>query len=63
MSVDRKSQRMNVIYVMPGAAEGKPENVFYSPDGEGRVFFDTVNEAKGETGIEKVIRLLEDPKD
>lgn len=63
MSVTRKSQRKNVIYVLPGAAEGKPESVFFTDDGEGRVFFDTVNEAKDETGITKVIHLLEDPED
>lgn len=63
MSVDRKSQRMNVIYVTPRAAEGKPEGVFFTPDGEGRTYFDTVNEAKDETGLTKVIRLLEEPKD
>lgn len=63
MSASSNSYRMNVIYVMPGAAEGKRENVFYTPDGRGRVYFDTVNEAKDETGITKVIYLLEDPED
>lgn len=63
MSVTRKTQKTGVIYVTPRAAEGAPESVFYTPDGEGRVYFDTVNEAQDETGITKVIRLLEDPKD
>lgn len=54
---------MNVIYVTPGAAEGKPESVFVTPDGEGRHYYDTVNEAQDDTGITKVIRLLEYPED
>lgn len=63
MSVTRKSQKTDVIYVTPGAAEGQPESVFFTPDGEGRCWYDTVNEAKEDTGITKVIYLLSNPED
>lgn len=63
MSVTRKNQKTGVIYVTPGAAEGQSECVFFTPDGEGRLWFDTVNEAKEETGLTKVIYLLDDPED
>lgn len=63
MSVTRKSQKTDVIYVTPGAEQGAEGLVFFSPDGKGRVWYDTVNEAKEETGLTKVIYLLEDPED
>lgn len=57
MAQRRANMKMDVLYVLPGAAEGKPEQVFYTPDGEGRVFFDTVEKARDETGIDKVIHV------
>lgn len=57
MGMIRKTQRLDTIYVTPGQA------VFVSPDGEGRVWYDTVNEAKSETGLTKVVYLLESPED
>jgi hypothetical protein len=57
MGMTRKTQQEGVIYVTPN------REVFASPDGEGRVWFDTVNEAKGETGLTKVVYLLEAPED
>ena len=51
------NMKTNVIYVTPS------ELVYHTPDGVGRVFFDTVNEAKDETGKTKVIYLLTEPED
>jgi hypothetical protein len=63
MSVTRKTQEMGVIYVTPGAENGEPESVFFTPDGLGRIWFDTVEEAHRETGIAKVIHLMSEPDD
>lgn len=63
MSVTRKSQKLDVIYVTPGAEKGEPESVFFTPDGEGRCWYDTVNEAKEDTGLTKVIYLMSNPED
>lgn len=63
MSVTRNSQQMGVIYVTPRAANDEPMSVFFTPDGVGRVWFDTVAEALRETGIPKVIYLTSEPAD
>lgn len=63
MSVTRKSQQMGVIYVTPRAADGERMSVFFTPDGVGRVWFDTVTEALRETGISKVAYLISEPAD
>lgn len=64
MSIKRNTQQTERIYVNPAAAEGVPQNVFVvNDDGEGRHYFDTVNEAKEETGHTKVIYLLEEAAD
>lgn len=63
MSVTRKSQEMGVIYVTPGAANDEPESVFFTPDGLGRIWFDTVEEARQQTGITKVVHLMSEPDD
>lgn len=57
MAQSRAHMKMDVLYVLPGAAEGKPEQVFYTSDGVGRTFFDTVEEARDETGIDKVVHV------
>lgn len=53
--------RTDVIYhwVSP---DGDDEMYFYSPDGEGRVFFDSLKEAKENSGITSIINIdiLED---
>jgi hypothetical protein len=63
MSVTRKSQKTDTIYVTPGLAKGEEESVFFTPDGEGRSYFNTVEEAKDETGITKVVTLMSYPDD
>lgn len=63
MSVTRKSQQMGIIYVTPRAERDEPNSVFFTPDGVGRVWFDTVAEAQRETGIPKVIYLISEPDD
>jgi len=58
MGLTRAQQREGIIYVTPS------QSVFcVHPDGEGRVWFENVNEAKGDTGNSKVIYLLEQPED
>lgn len=44
------------IYVTPS------ELVYFTPDGVGRVYFETVNEAKDETGLDKVVFLIFEPE-
>lgn len=63
MSVTRKTQQMGIIYVTPRAENDEPNSVFFTPDGVGRVWFDTVEEAHRETGIPKVIYLISEPDD
>lgn len=63
MTVTRKTQREDVLYVTPRYSEGKDSCVFYTPDGEGRFYFDTIETAMDETGITKVVRLSGEPKD
>jgi hypothetical protein len=63
MSVTRKTQQVDTIYVTPGAENGEPESVFFTPDGVGRIWFDTVDEAKNETGITKIVYLMSEPDD
>lgn len=59
----KRNHRMEVIYVTPRGREGEPSGVFVSPDGEGRTWYDTVEEAKDDTGITKVVNLAEHPED
>lgn len=63
MTVARKTQRLDVIYVTPRHTEGKDSGVFYTPDGEGRYYYDTIEEAMEASGLTKVIRLDAEPKD
>ena len=63
MSVTRKSQKTDTIYVLPGAEFGDPESVFFTPDGEGRIWFDTLTEAIEQTGITSVEYLMSNPDD
>lgn len=63
MSVSRKSQQLGIIYVTPRAENDEPNSVFFTPDGVGRVWFDTVAEAQRETGIPKAIYLISEPDD
>jgi hypothetical protein len=53
MGITRKQQGMNRIYIQPDGT------CFVSPDGEGRVWFDTVKEAREETGIVKTLQLAD----
>jgi hypothetical protein len=62
MSVSRKNQKLNVIYVVtPRVEKGLDEGVFFTPDGEGRIWFKSVEEAKEETGLTKVVHLDSEP--
>jgi hypothetical protein len=63
MSVTRKTQQVGIIYVTPRAENDEPQSVFFTPDGVGRVWYDTVAEAQRETGILKVIYLMSEPED
>lgn len=51
MSITRKRQGTSYIYIQPDGT------CFFSPDGEGRVFFDTVEEAREESGLTRTLRL------
>lgn len=35
----------------------RDESFYFSPDGIGRIWFDSLDEAKDETGLDKVIEL------
>lgn len=45
---------LDVIYESYLKEEGDELSWFFSPDGIGRVFYDTLEEAQADTGIEKV---------
>jgi len=32
--------------------------IFFTPDGVGKIFFDSIEEAKSQTGIERVVLIL-----
>lgn len=50
--------KTTVIYHFVGM-DADDELFYFSPDGEGRVFFDTLKEAQEETGLTKVFRTHE----
>lgn len=57
MGITRKQQGTDIIYIQPDGM------VFFSPDGEGRVWYDSVEEAKEATGITRTLRLADYPSD
>jgi hypothetical protein len=57
MGMTRKQQSTGVIYIQPDGT------AFASPDGIGRVFFENSVEAREETGLNRVIQLVEYPAD
>lgn len=63
MALTRDSQRTETIYTTPGFERGKPESVFFTPDGDGRIWYDSVEEAKADSGLTKVVHLLSEPED
>lgn len=63
MSVTRKTQRTGVIYVTPRAEGGDTMSVFFTPDGRGRIWFDSVEKAQRETGINVIHFLASEPED
>lgn len=46
MHITRDNQQADVIYVRTDGRE-----VFFTPDGEGRIWFDSLDEAIDETGL------------
>lgn len=61
MSGSRKTLKLDVIYTVPTVRD--EQEAFFSPDGEGIVWFDTVEKAKEETGLTKVTHLMTRPED
>lgn len=53
----RQQQKTNTIYVTPDGS------AFFSPDGEGRIWFSSRDEAWDETGISKIVFLRSYPED
>lgn len=56
-TVTRDSQECDVIYV------NSDEVAWFTPDGIGRIFYDSVEEAREDTGIEVTVYLERDPDD
>ena len=54
----RAQQEVDVIYVLPDET-----TAFFTPDGEGRIYYDTVAEAIADTGLDEIIHLSKDPED
>lgn len=48
---DRSWQRDDVIYLMPDGS------AFFTPDGEGRLWYDTEDEAVDESGLDTVVDI------
>lgn len=57
LTVTRDTQRLDVIYSCPNGS------AFFTPDGEGRIWFDSTTEACDETGIDTIHILLTEPED
>jgi hypothetical protein len=57
-ALTRDQQRTGTVYVLPDG-----ETSFFTPDGEGRIYFDSLQEARDETGINVVAYLDETPDD
>jgi hypothetical protein len=55
ITITRSTQQVDVIYLVQSG------EAFYSPDGEGRVWFDTLEDALAETGITWVQEVNVDP--
>lgn len=57
----KKNLKTDVIYHWIGL-DADDELFYFSPDGEGRIFFDTLTQAQEDTGLTKVFRTsqLED---
>jgi DNA topoisomerase IB len=51
----QKKLKTDVIYHWI-SIDADDELFYFSPDGEGRIFFDTLKEAQEDTGISKVFR-------
>lgn len=52
MALTRDTQKLDTIYRSPDG------QYFFTPDGEGRIFFDDLKEAREETGITSRVALL-----
>lgn len=48
---------IGVIYHDMRDLPKREESFYFSPDGIGRIWFDSLEEAQGETGFDKVIEL------
>lgn len=48
---DRSWQRNDTIYVTPDGS------AFFTPDGEGRIWYDSAEEAKADTGLMRVRKV------
>jgi hypothetical protein len=58
MGMTRKQMEIDTIYRTPG------DLYFFSPDGEGRIWYDTEEEIRDATGIvDDVVVLMSEPED
>lgn len=62
--ITREAQDLGIIYVvMPALERDSGDLCFFTPDGEGRIWFDSLAEAMLETGIDRVVEVETDPED
>jgi hypothetical protein len=58
MALTRKAQKLDTIYRTPDG------QYFFTPDGDGRIWFEDLKEAREETGIvSRVVVLMTEPDD
>lgn len=58
MALTRNAQQLDTIYRTPRGL------YFFTPDGEGRIWFDSLKEAREDTGIDsRVVVLKSEPED
>lgn len=53
----RGEQEVDRLYITPDGL------AFYTPDGEGRIWYDTEAEAIADTGLDTIVYLDRDPED
>lgn len=57
MALTRYMQQADTIYVLPSG------EAFYTPDGEGRIYYDSPEDAEDETGCTHWVWLSHFPED
>jgi hypothetical protein len=63
-TVTRETQDLGLIYLVEEQVRrGRGDVCFFTPDGLGRIWFDSLPEAVAESGIDRVVLVLSDPED